>query len=190
MALSVVIYVDGGSRGNPGPSGYGVVVTDVEGTELETLHQFLGHHTNNFAEYSGLVAGLERAAAMGARQVEVRADSELMVRQMLGAYQVRSESLRPLFEEARRLARGFDHFTITHVRREKNRVADELANLAMDGAQDAGARARTATATTATQTATSPAVVWGEVRGGKVVTAAAPPWPEGTRVTIRRRDAD
>ncbi|MGH9475614.1 MAG: ribonuclease HI family protein [Terriglobales bacterium] len=131
---SLVLHVDGGSRGNPGPAGYGVVVADEAGQILDRLHASLGRQTNNYAEYCGLLAALRYALERGAHRVRVVADSELLVRQMQGRYAVKSENLRSLFEEARGLARQIPDFAIAHVRREHNREADQLANLAMDGA--------------------------------------------------------
>jgi ribonuclease HI len=125
-------WVDGGARGNPGPAGYGAVVRDTEGHLLAQLRGFLGIATNNVAEYSGLIAALRHATAAGATSLLVRADSELMVRQMKGEYRVKSPVLRPLFEEARRLASRLSRFEIRHVPRLQNRDADRLANLAMD----------------------------------------------------------
>ncbi len=126
--------IDGGSRGNPGPAGYGVVVSDESGAVVDTLHASLGIQTNNFAEYSGLLAALRHAQARGERRVRVFADSQLMVRQMQGRYAVKSPNLRPLWEEARRLAAAIPDFAIAHVYREANRDADRLANQAMDAA--------------------------------------------------------
>jgi len=134
-------HIDGGSRGNPGPAGYGVVVTDAAGSPVTMLHASLGVQTNNFAEYSGLLAALRYALENGATEVAVFSDSELLVRQMQGRYQVKSPSLRPLYEEARQLVRQIPRFRIEHVYRESNRDADRLANQAMDkSAPPAGSR--------------------------------------------------
>ncbi len=133
MALDeVVVWTDGGSRGNPGAAGYGVVVTDRDGAVLAELSEGIGWATNNVAEYRGVLAGLERAQALGARNVVIRADSLLVVNQQLGRWKVRNEGLQPLAAEARRLARGFERVTWQHVPRERNRRADALANRAMD----------------------------------------------------------
>ncbi len=133
MAMpSLTLYIDGGSRGNPGPAGYGVVIQDDAGNTVRTLARYLGRQTNNYAEYSALLAGLDCARELGAARVRVVADSELLVRQMQGRYQVRSPLLRPLYEEAHARAGQFDQFEIEHVRREKNQEADRLANQAMD----------------------------------------------------------
>jgi ribonuclease HI len=129
---AIVAYCDGGSRGNPGPAGFGVYIQDSTGKVLAELSQFLGKQTNNFAEYSALLAALEFAIAQGHRSLRVVSDSELMVKQMKGQYRVNSPELRPLYEEARRRVPQLDHFQIQHVLREKNRHADRLANLAMD----------------------------------------------------------
>jgi ribonuclease HI len=127
-----IAYCDGGSRGNPGPAGFGVYIQDEAGKVLAELSEYLGKRTNNFAEYSGLLAALKFAIAHGRGQLRVVSDSELMVKQMKGQYRVNSPELRPLFEEARRLTVQLDRFEIRHVLREKNRHADRLANLAMD----------------------------------------------------------
>ncbi len=127
-----IAYTDGGSRGNPGPSGYGVVLQAENGTTLAELGDFLGMRTNNVAEYSGLLAALEYALAHGVRRLRVISDSELMVKQMRGQYRVQSPELRPLFEEAKRRAARLEGFQIEHVLRGKNKRADELANQAMD----------------------------------------------------------
>jgi ribonuclease HI len=126
-------YVDGGSRGNPGPAGYGVHIERDEGTVVE-LKESLGHTTNNVAEYSGLIAALRWAAANGISTLHVRADSELLVKQMRGEYRVKSPGLQPLHEQARALARHIGDVTFEHVRRELNKDADRLANEAMDEA--------------------------------------------------------
>jgi len=128
----LLAHVDGGARGNPGPSGYGVVIEDPHGKRIAEFGRYLGHHTNNFAEYSGLIAALNYALEHKHSTLRVRSDYELMVRQMNGVYKVRSSELRPLYEEAKRLSRQFQWFRIEHVRREKNAEADRLANEAMD----------------------------------------------------------
>jgi ribonuclease HI len=129
---AITAYCDGGSRGNPGPSGYGVSIEDAAGRPIAELSEFLGVKTNNFAEYSGLLAALEYALAHGRKQLRVVADSELMVKQMKGQYRVNSPDLRPLWEEAKRRAAKLDRFEIQHVLRGKNKRADALANQAMD----------------------------------------------------------
>lgn len=128
----ITAYCDGGSRGNPGPAGYGVSIEDAAGRPIADLSEFLGVKTNNFAEYSGLLAALEYALMHSHPRLRVVADSELMVKQMKGQYQVKSPDLRPLWEEAKRRVAGLERFEIQHVLRGKNRRADALANQAMD----------------------------------------------------------
>jgi len=129
------VHCDGGSRGNPGPAGYGAVVEDPQGQVAARLSEFLGRHTNNFAEYKGLLAVLAWALANGVRRLRVVSDSELMVRQMKGIYKVKNPGLRPLWEEAQRLSRQFDAFEMRHTLRGGNKEADKLANDAMDKGQ-------------------------------------------------------
>ena len=131
-ATEVVVWTDGGARGNPGPAGYGAVVTTPGGQVLAEVAEGIGWATNNVAEYRGVIAGLQRAAALGARRVRVRADSLLVVNQQKGLWKVKNADLRPLSEETKRLARGFDRVVWEHVPRERNRRADALANRAMD----------------------------------------------------------
>jgi ribonuclease HI len=126
------VYSDGAARGNPGPAGAGAVITDAAGRVLARLGRFLGHQTNNVAEYQGLLLGLRHAQELGAREVEVRADSELMIRQLQGRYQVRNPALKPLHAEAMRLLRGFDQVELKHIPREENALADEMSNRAID----------------------------------------------------------
>ena len=125
-------HCDGGSRGNPGPAGYGAVVEDAKGKVVAELSQYLGIQTNNFAEYSGLLAVLRWAVENSAKHLRVISDSELMVKQMQGKYAVKSPILRPLFEEARKLARQIPKFEMRHTLRGGNKHADRLANEAMD----------------------------------------------------------
>jgi ribonuclease H / adenosylcobalamin/alpha-ribazole phosphatase len=128
----VVVWADGGARGNPGPAGYGAVVATPGGQVLAELAEGIGWATNNVAEYHGVIAGLRQARDLGARRVRVKADSLLVVNQQKGLWKVKNAALRPLSEETARLARGFDRVTWEHVPRERNRRADALANQAMD----------------------------------------------------------
>jgi len=125
-------HCDGGARGNPGPAGYGAVLTDASGHILAELSEFLGNRTNNFAEYSGLLGCLQWTLDHGHKNLRVVSDSELMVKQIQGKYKVNSPDLRPLWEEARRRIAQLDGFQITHALRHKNKDADRLANEAMD----------------------------------------------------------
>jgi ribonuclease HI len=135
-----VAHIDGGARGNPGPAGYGVVLEDEEGRRVAGLGEYLGHRTNNYAEYSGLLAALEYALAHDPKALKVISDSELMVRQIKGVYKVRNAALLELYQKAQQMIRQLEWFEIGHVLRESNREADRLANDAMDRGQ---ARART-----------------------------------------------
>ena len=128
----ITAYCDGGSRGNPGPSGFGVYLQDESGRALAELSEFLGKQTNNYAEYSGLLAALNFALEHGHPRLRVVSDSELMVKQIKGQYRVNSPELRPLYDEAKRRIGRLEQFRIEHVLRGKNQQADRLANLAMD----------------------------------------------------------
>ena len=130
--LTVVAYADGASRGNPGPSSYGVVVYDEAGVELHTGFKALGHGTNNQAEYEGAIAALEAALGLGADEVTLRMDSQLIVRQLEGRYRVKNPKLIPLHKRLVALRSRFARITVEHVPREKNKVADALANEALD----------------------------------------------------------
>jgi ribonuclease HI len=127
-------HIDGASRGNPGPAGIGVLFLGPDGAVVERLHRGIGEVTNNVAEYAALLLALERAAAMGVKDLEVYSDSELLVRQLLGRYQVRHPALRPLYASARERIAGLRHFAIHHVPRELNVEADTLANRGIDEA--------------------------------------------------------
>jgi ribonuclease HI len=124
--------IDGGSRGNPGPASYGVVVRDAQGEIVAKLKKYIGRATNNVAEYYGLIAALDYAQAHAIRALHIESDSELLVKQMRGQYKVKSEELRPLFERAKKMSVTFDSFGINHVYREQNQDADALANEALD----------------------------------------------------------
>jgi probable phosphoglycerate mutase len=128
----LIAHCDGGSRGNPGPSGYGAVIEDAQGHVVARLSQYLGRQTNNYAEYSGLLAVLTWALENGAKRLRVVSDSELMVKQMKGLYKVASPGLRPLWEEAKRMAGRLERFEMRHTLRGGNKDADRLANEAMD----------------------------------------------------------
>jgi probable phosphoglycerate mutase len=125
-------HVDGGARGNPGPAGYGVAIQDASGNPVAELSEYLGHRTNNYAEYQGLLAALRYAAEKQITALKVISDSELMVRQMKGIYKVRHPELRKLYDEAQQLVRRLQYFEIRHALREHNKTADRLANEAMD----------------------------------------------------------
>ena len=124
--------IDGGSRGNPGPASYGVVIRDPRGEVIAKLKKYIGRMTNNVAEYYGLIAALDYAQQHGIRALRVESDAELLVRQMQGRYKVKSPELRPLFERAHKMAQAFEFFRIEHVYRERNAEADALANEALD----------------------------------------------------------
>jgi ribonuclease HI len=126
------IYTDGASRGNPGPSGIGVVILDERRKKFKELFKYIGEATNNVAEYSALICALEEATALGAVEVVVYMDSELMARQIDGEYKVKAPEIKPLFEKAIGLLKMLDAFEIKHIERSKNKGADKLANKAIN----------------------------------------------------------
>jgi ribonuclease HI len=128
------LWTDGGARGNPGPAAFAYVLEAEDGTVLDARGESIGVATNNVAEYSALVAGLARAVAAGVSELDVRSDSELMVKQMRGEYRVKNRDLQSLFLDASRAARQIGRLTYTHVRREHNELADRLVNEALDAA--------------------------------------------------------
>ena len=128
------LYTDGGARGNPGPAASAYVLEAEDGTLLTAHGEAIGTATNNVAEYRALIAGLERAVEAAVSELEVRSDSELMVKQMRGEYKVKNSALQELFLEASRAARSIGRVTYTHVRREHNELADRLVNEALDAA--------------------------------------------------------
>ncbi|HQO36469.1 MAG TPA: ribonuclease HI family protein [bacterium] len=131
-AKTYTVYCDGGSRGNPGPAGYGGVICDDSGKEIVQISESIGKATNNVAEYKGLIAVLSKARAMGIRRVVVKMDSELIVRQINGEYRVKQEHLKPLHAKCLAILRTLERWRIQHVPRAQNTVADRLANEAMD----------------------------------------------------------
>ena len=138
--MSVSLYCDGASRGNPGPSGAGVVLLDEKGKQIFELSRYLDNGTNNEAEYRALVRGLEAAADLGVKRIEIFLDSELVVRQLSGKYKVRNARLRSLFDQAVSILQQFDDYAIFHVGRELNQQADRLANEAIDRGLQGGDR--------------------------------------------------
>jgi ribonuclease HI len=128
----LIVHVDGGARGNPGPAAIGVVVSDADGNVLGELGERIGEATNNVAEYRALLRGIEWAKGHGAKQLEIVNDSELVARQLTGAYKVKHPSMRPLYEEAMRALAGFDRWSIKSVPRAQNAGADALVNRALD----------------------------------------------------------
>jgi ribonuclease HI len=131
----IIAYIDGGARGNPGPAGYGVHIENAAGEAIAELHGALGIATNNVAEYNGLLAALQWAVDRDERDVLVRADSELLVKQMRGEYKVKHPGLQPLYVRARLLVMQLGSVRFEHVRREKNKDADRLSNVGMDEAE-------------------------------------------------------
>lgn len=185
----VTAYCDGGSRGNPGPAGYGVYVEGPDGEKLAELSEFLGKTTNNVAEYSGLLAALGWALESGHGRLRVVSDSELMVKQMQGRYKVNSADLRPLWEEAKRRAGRLEGFRIEHVLRGKNQRADRLANAAMDkGTGRSGPPADSLRGQETQQRAEPPKTAKGYVKGG-VVHLIEGELPDGAfvRVVVERQ---
>lgn len=128
----LIAHSDGGARGNPGPAGYGVVIKDESGRKVAALSEYLGHQTNNFAEYQGLIAALEYAIKHGPKALKLISDSELLVRQIKGIYKVKNAVLQDLHGRAKELIAQMDWFSIGHAFREQNQEADQLANDAMD----------------------------------------------------------
>ncbi len=126
------LFTDGAARGNPGPAGAGAVIVSPEGHIVAKVGKFLGDETNNVAEYMGLIIGLKRAKAMGIKELDVLADSELMVRQLNGEYAVKAEHLKPLHDEAKALLKAFAEIEIRHIPREQNGQADAMSNRAID----------------------------------------------------------
>jgi ribonuclease HI len=139
---AAVIHIDGASRGNPGDAAFAVVIA-APGRPVVEESGVLGKQTNNVAEYTALLKALEKAQTLGLRRLHVHSDSELLVKQMKGEYRVKNEDLKSLFDEAKDLARNFESVNYTHVRREQNKRADELCNLALDGQKPKHAPAAT-----------------------------------------------
>lgn len=202
----LIAHIDGGARGNPGPAGYGVVITDQAGHKVAALSEYLGHQTNNYAEYNGLLAALDYALEHGHKAIKVVADSELLVKQIRGEYKVKSPMLLELYQRARKMIAQLEWFSIQHVLRGGNQEADRLANLAMDRGMGrksvaeatptgeapstgSGQAARSSTGKSASRNTAAPAISRGQeftgvVRDGVIVVDGGE-LPEGTRVQIR-----
>src|SRR5437870_5643401 len=172
----LIAHSDGGARGNPGPAGYGVVIHDEGGRKIAALSQYLGHQTNNFAEYQGLIAALEYAIDHGHKALKVVSDSELLVRQIKGIYKVKNQALKDLHARAKDVIAKLDWFQIEHALREHNHEADRLANEAMD--QGMGRRTSPQPSPRATEE------FEGVVQDG-VIKLPGNNLPEGTRVQVR-----
>jgi len=177
----LVAYSDGGARGNPGPSGYGVVIQDENGHKVAALSEYLGHQTNNFAEYQGLIAALEYAIQHGHKALKVVSDSELLVRQIKGIYKVKNPTLRDLHARAKELIAKLEWFSIGHVLRGHNQEADRLANAAMD--KGMGRRSDSASPSVPAR-ATLQNEFNGVVREGRIELLDGQ-LPDGTRVQVR-----
>jgi ribonuclease HI len=194
----LIAYSDGGARGNPGPAGYGVVIQDETGKKVAALSEYLGHQTNNVAEYQGLIAALEYAAENGHKALKVISDSELLVRQIKGIYKVKNSTLQELHGRAKDLIAQLDWFSIGHVLRGHNQEADDLANAAMDKgtgrvSQVAGvartperSRMGPSPATSSGISSTARQEFNGVVRGGKIELVDGD-IPDGTQVQVRIR---
>jgi len=184
-----IANIDGASRGNPGPASYAVVMRDPNGKIILELGKKLGRDTNNVAEYYALLAALDYAATHNIRALRIRSDSELLVRQMQGRYKVKSPDLKPLYERASKLARQFEYFVVEHVRRESNREADALANLALDsgGFGPAAAPASAGPAAPAVHPAARPSRIRAKFARGVLVPHEPLDLPEDSEVLLEIR---
>jgi ribonuclease HI len=180
-AHHLVAFSDGGARGNPGPSGYGVVIQDEAGRKVAALSEYLGHQTNNFAEYQGLIGALEYAVANGHKALKVISDSELLVRQIKGIYKVKNAALQDLHARAKELIAQLEWFSIGHVLRGHNEEADRLANAAMDKGMG---RVAQAPSPLSGNTPEARQEFDGVVREGKIELLNGK-LPEGTNVQVR-----
>ena len=180
----LVAHSDGGARGNPGPAGYGVVIKDNAGKKVAALSEYLGHQTNNFAEYQGLIAALEYAVKHGPKALKLVSDSELMVKQIKGIYKVKNANLQDLHSRAKQLIAQLDWFSIDHAMREHNQEADRLANEAMDKGRVARTRPERESKGPSPATPVTHQEFEGVVQNG-TITLLNGALPEGTRVQIR-----
>ena len=185
----ILAHIDGGARGNPGPAGYGVAVADSSGKRVAELSEYIGHKSNNVAEYSGLLGALGYCLKHGERALKVISDSELMVKQLNGVYKVKSPELKVLYDQAQTMIRRLDWFRAEHVLRAKNKDADRLANEAMDrgmrrGDHAEGSPRESEPGAAPIATAAEPREFNGIVQSGKIVLLSGE-LPEGTMVQVR-----
>ncbi len=183
VAAAYRINIDGGSRGNPGPAAYGVLIRDANGGVVAKLKKYIGRFTNNVAEYYGLIAAMDYAQSHGVHAIRIESDSELMVKQMRGQYKVKSPDLQPLYERAQKMSKAFDSFRIDHVYREQNREADALANEALDEVEGKPANPAAATKPTVPDR-TGPRRVPARFRGGVLYLLEDVGLPDGTVVEV------
>jgi len=176
--------IDGGSRGNPGPASYGVVIRDPRGELVAKLKKYIGRMTNNVAEYYGLIAAMDYAQSHGVRALRIESDSELLVKQMHGLYKVKSAELQPLFERAKKMSQAFDSFRIDHVYREQNREADALANEALDETAGRSASLPSAPRLETPSSRTEPRRIRARFRSGVLYLLEDVDLPDGTEVEI------
>lgn len=185
----LIAHSDGGARGNPGPAGYGVVIEDQSGRKVARLSEYLGHQTNNFAEYQGLIAALEYAFQHGPKALKLVSDSELLVRQIKGIYKVKNTTLKDLHGRAKELIAQLDWFSIGHALREHNTEADRLANQAMDNGMGRSiGGVGTVDRPVQPSVAANPTLpeLEGTIRNGRVELLNGT-LPEGTRVRVKAK---
>ena len=180
----LIAHSDGGARGNPGPAGYGVVIKDNTGKKVAALSEYLGHQTNNFAEYQGLIAALEYAVEHGPKALKLVSDSELMVKQVKGIYKVKNANLQELHARAKQLIAQLHWFAIDHAFREHNQEADRLANDAMDKGRVARARPERELQGPSPAILTTPQEFEGIVQNGTIKLLNGT-LPEGIKVQVR-----
>jgi ribonuclease HI len=177
--------IDGGSRGNPGPASYGVVIRDPRGDIVAKLKKYIGRMTNNVAEYYGLIAALDYAQSHGIRALRVESDSELLVQQMRGRYKVKSADLQPLFERAKKMSQSFESFRIDHVYREQNREADALANEALDETSGAPSTPGSSSKTKTSSGNPEPRRIRARFRGGVLYLLEDVDLPDGIELEVQ-----
>jgi ribonuclease HI len=177
--------IDGGSRGNPGPASYGVVIRDPRGEIVARLKKYIGRMTNNVAEYYGLIAALDYAQSHGIRALRVESDSELLVKQMRGQYKVKNADLRPLFERAKKMSQALESFRIEHVYREQNREANALANEALDETSGASGTPGAPSKAKASSTNSEPRRIRARFRSGILYLLEDVGLPDGIEVEVQ-----
>ena len=185
VAAAYRANIDGGSRGNPGPASYGVVIRDPRGEIAARLKKYIGRMTNNVAEYYGLIAALDYAQSKGIRALRVESDSELLVKQMRGQYKVKNADLRPLFERAKKMSQALESFRIEHVYREQNREADALANEALDETSGGSSTSGSPSKAKASSASSEPRRIQARFRGGVLYLLEDVGLPDGIEVEVQ-----